>query len=63
MTKTRSQLKEEAARILKDLDGKELKPKDRIAIPPQEMPAQDPAVRVKNMEEVALLERIFKSKT
>ncbi len=31
-----------------------LKPKDRLAIPAQEMPAQDPKVRSRNMSEVAL---------
>jgi glutamate synthase (NADPH/NADH) small chain len=33
---------------------KKLTPKERLAIPPQEMPAQDPMVRRRNMEEVAL---------
>jgi glutamate synthase (NADPH/NADH) small chain len=37
----------------KEADGK-ISPKDRMAIPPQEMPAQDPAARSKNMSEVAL---------
>lgn len=32
----------------------ELKSKDRISIPAQEMPAQDPSIRCHNMEEVAL---------
>ena len=32
----------------------ELKPKDRIKIPSQQMPEQDPVVRGKNLEEVAL---------
>ncbi len=54
MTKTRAQLKADAAEILKSLLGKDLTPKDRIAIPPQEMPAQDPKERIKNMQEVAL---------
>lgn len=31
-----------------------LKPKDRMAIPAQEMPAQDPHVRRRNVSEVAL---------
>ncbi|MDX9981545.1 MAG: dihydropyrimidine dehydrogenase, partial [Lentisphaeria bacterium] len=34
--------------------GEVLKPKDRMAIPSQEMPAQDPAVRRCNTSEVAL---------
>ena len=29
-----------------------LKPRDRLSIPPQEMPAQDPLARAKNMQEV-----------
>ena len=29
-------------------------PKERMAIPPQEMPQQDPKVRAHNMDEVAL---------
>ncbi|MHC4517225.1 MAG: dihydropyrimidine dehydrogenase, partial [Planctomycetota bacterium] len=32
----------------------ELRPKDRFDIPPQEMPEQDPAVRRRNVTEVAL---------
>ncbi|MCD4781749.1 MAG: NADPH-dependent glutamate synthase [Candidatus Omnitrophica bacterium] len=35
-------------------DNKDLKPKDRMAIPAQEMPLQDPVERVDNMQEVAL---------
>ncbi len=31
-----------------------LKPRDRLAIPPQDMPAQDPLARAKNMREVAM---------
>jgi len=31
-----------------------LKPRDRLAIPEQEMPSQDPLVRARNMQEVAL---------
>ncbi|NBF41714.1 MAG: NADPH-dependent glutamate synthase [Spirochaetes bacterium] len=43
-----------AAEMLRELENKELKAKDRIAIPLQEMPAQDPHERRKNMSEVAL---------
>lgn len=43
-----------AAEILRELEGKELKAKDRMAIPLQEMPAQEPSARIRNMEEVAL---------
>ena len=31
-----------------------LKPRDRLSIPPQDMPTQDPLARAKNMQEVAL---------
>ena len=49
-------LTKDAEQILKDLDARTepLKPKDRLAIPAQEMPSQDPAVRRTNMDEVAL---------
>ncbi len=50
---TPEQLTQEAARRLTELE-KPLKPKQRMAIPAQEMPAQDPAVRRGNMNEVAL---------
>jgi glutamate synthase (NADPH) small chain len=53
MTKTRSQLKNEAAAVLSSLGEKDLAPKERIAIPTQDMPAQDPKERVTNMQEVA----------
>ncbi|MFC1467350.1 NADPH-dependent glutamate synthase [Verrucomicrobiota bacterium] len=43
--------KEELARVS---ELSELKPKDRMTIPVQEMPAQDPDVRRSNMQEVAL---------
>ncbi len=35
-------------------DTAQLKPKDRLAIPAQDMPAQDPLIRRHNMDEVAL---------
>jgi glutamate synthase (NADPH/NADH) small chain len=44
----------EAARLELEKLSKPLTPKQRLAIPAQEMPAQDPAVRRKNMQEVAL---------
>lgn len=53
MHQSKEELQKEAVEILKGLSVKDLKAKDRMAIPPQEMPAQDPAVRVTNMEEVA----------
>ena len=43
-----------AAQLLRELEDKELKAKDRMAIPLQEMPAQDPHERRNNMNEVAL---------
>ncbi len=47
---------EEAKDILRDIEPRkdELKPKDRLAIPLQEMPSQDPGLRRGNMMEVAL---------
>ena len=53
MTETREDLRVKAASILRELGGKDLKPKERLAIPLQQMPAQDPAARIKNMGEVA----------
>jgi glutamate synthase (NADPH/NADH) small chain len=56
--KTKEQLDAEAARILKALPWKEasgvLTPKERMAIPAQEMPLQDPVKRGANVHEVAL---------
>ncbi|MFO8063037.1 MAG: NADPH-dependent glutamate synthase [Spirochaetota bacterium] len=43
-----------AAELLRELDDKPLKPKERMAIPPQEMVEQDPVARRGNMAEVAL---------
>lgn len=47
-------LRTAAVEVLKTLEGKPLTPKDRLAIPMQEMPSQDPEVRRHNMNEVAL---------
>jgi glutamate synthase (NADPH/NADH) small chain len=47
-------LRREAAEVLKGVEGKPLSPKERMAIPAQEMPAQAPEVRRTNMNEVAL---------
>lgn len=49
-------LADEATQLLNKVSLREepLKPKDRMAIPAQEMPTQDPAVRRTNMNEVAL---------
>ncbi len=51
-----NEIQREAERLYHELTAKTepLKPKERLAIPMQEMPAQDPAERVKNMNEVAL---------
>ncbi len=54
MHESREQLDAKAKKLLAELEQKELRPRDRIQIPLQDMPAQDPAVRVTNMEEVAL---------
>jgi glutamate synthase (NADPH) small chain len=53
---TPEQLAEEAKKIIVEyiLKVDELKPKDRTKIPPQEMPSQDPGLRNKNLDEVAL---------
>ncbi|MDR1586468.1 MAG: NADPH-dependent glutamate synthase [Treponema sp.] len=56
---TRTELDNEARNLLKPLlerrqAGEKINPKDRSALPPQEMPAQDPIARGKNMNEVAL---------
>lgn len=48
------ELNAQAEDLLKDIQGKELKNKDRLKIPLQEMPAQDPDIRRNNMSEVAL---------
>ncbi len=47
-------LKAAAFEKLAELKGVDLKPKDRTAIPSQDMPTQDPMERCKNMSEVAL---------
>lgn len=47
-------LQREAAEQLRSFAGRELSPKDRMAIPPHEMPSQEPEVRRRNMNEVAL---------
>lgn len=54
MYKKPEELKESAKKILNDIKDKELKAKDRMAIEPQDMPAQDPGVRIGNLQEVAL---------
>jgi glutamate synthase (NADPH/NADH) small chain len=51
---SKKELQQSACEILKNLDCENLKPKDRMQIPLQEMPSQDPAIRRNNMEEVAI---------
>jgi glutamate synthase (NADPH/NADH) small chain len=51
--KSSEELCEEARQVLAGLDPSALKPKERVAIPAQEMPAQDPHLRRRNFEEVA----------
>ncbi|GAB6391090.1 MAG: NADPH-dependent glutamate synthase [Treponematales bacterium] len=56
--KTKAELDAEAAALLRALREREaaggLAPKDRLAIPVQEMPVQAPAARRRNFDEVAL---------
>ena len=53
MHKTIEEMDLEAKKVLEGLPA-ELKMKDRMAIPHQDMPSQDPQVRIHNMNEVAL---------
>ncbi len=50
----KTQLKAEAKSVLDGLKGKTLSNKDRMAIPVQDMPCQEAAIRAGNMEEVAI---------
>lgn len=52
----KTELAIEAEKILKELEGRteELKTRDRIKIPPQMMPSQNPDIRKHNLEEVAI---------
>ncbi len=53
--KTKEELSREAEEYLKSIETiSELKPKDRMKIPVQEMPSQDPVERRNNINEVAL---------
>lgn len=54
MTVTPETLQAEALATWAALEGMTLGPKDRLTIPLQEMPAQDPLLRAHNMHEVAL---------
>ncbi|WP_265822599.1 NADPH-dependent glutamate synthase [Geovibrio ferrireducens] len=48
------ELRKEAESLINEIDFTSLKPKDRLKIPMQEMPAQEPKARAKNIQEVAL---------
>ncbi|MFP4363715.1 MAG: NADPH-dependent glutamate synthase [Spirochaetia bacterium] len=48
------ELEKEAKRLYSEYKDKELKAKDRLSIPQQEMPAQEPKVRTTNINEVAI---------
>ena len=54
MHATREELDAQAKALLKEYDQKNLTARDRAQIPLQDMSTQDPAVRVTNMEEVAI---------
>ena len=51
---TREELALNARKMLAELEGEALKPKDRLQIPAQEMPSQDAVERRGNVREVAL---------
>ncbi len=51
-TSTPERLEAEARRLLASIEGKHLSKKDRLAIPQQDMPAQDSIVRRSTMSEV-----------
>ncbi|HKM05659.1 MAG TPA: dihydropyrimidine dehydrogenase, partial [Sphaerochaeta sp.] len=48
------ELDKKAQAVLQQYEGKDISSKERAQIPLQEMPTQDPQVRVTNMQEVAL---------
>lgn len=54
MHKSIEELDAQAKEILEKYSNSDISLKERAAIPLQEMPAQDPAIRITNMEEVAL---------
>ncbi|NMA22531.1 MAG: NADPH-dependent glutamate synthase, partial [Spirochaetales bacterium] len=51
---TIEELDAKAKELLVEYEGRALKPRERIQIPLQDMPSQDPQERITNMEEVAL---------
>lgn len=52
--KTKEELGVEASRIWEEIKDKNLSPKERLSIPPQEMPTAEPMARAREMSEVAL---------
>lgn len=52
--KTREELRREAALVWDSIRGKALSPKDRLALPAQEMATGEPMARAREMSEVAL---------
>lgn len=54
MPRTKEEIAAAAHAVWTELSGKELKPRDRLAIPVQDMPCQDPVERGRNMSEVSL---------
>ena len=52
--KKKEELAQEATELWNDLKNKKLSPKDRLAIPVQEMPTRNPTERAHQMSEVAL---------
>jgi len=53
MHKSLEQLDKQAKEILETYNNDSISMKERTSIPLQEMPSQDPSVRITNMEEVA----------
>ncbi|MDZ7795048.1 MAG: NADPH-dependent glutamate synthase [Spirochaetia bacterium] len=51
--KPAEELKREADELFSEIEGIELKNKDRLKLPPQDMPNQNPLERIQNMNEVA----------
>ena len=46
MIRTMEQLASEARAVWADISSRELRPKDRLAIPVQDMPCQDPVEQI-----------------
>ncbi|HSV56946.1 MAG TPA: NADPH-dependent glutamate synthase, partial [Magnetospirillaceae bacterium] len=54
MIRTKEELAAAARAIWAGIAGRDIRPRDRMAIPVQDMPCQDPVSRGRNMSEVAL---------